>query len=257
MWSGFDPRQPVTLAGIVVWALLFGALLSGAGQARAQVYYQLEFDTARLTGQGVFEDGRKFTYRTQGGGLPARILPDRQKGSGVLVLRTEATPAGAKKDRAEVQIYSGITFDRDWFVGLEVLVPRAVTFSDTWHLLLQCPQAGTGRPPPLSLNLEPNGDLSLVARDDGDTYDRLWSGPLPRGRWVQLVLGFRMGKSGRVRLWQDGRLVASHRQPLGWAAGERRCVLKTGLYRGAATTPFEIRLDNVTLGSRYGDVVAP
>jgi len=109
--------------------------------------------------------------------------------------------------------------------------------------------------PPLSLNLEPNGDLSLVARDDGDTYDRLWSGPLPRGRWVRLVLGFRMGQTGRVRLWRDDRLVADRNQPLGWAAGERRCVLKTGLYRGAKT-PFEIRLDNVSLGSRYRDVAA-
>lgn len=196
MWLGFDPRQPVPLAGLVVWALLFGGLLFGAGQAHAQIYYQLEFDTARLTGQSIFEDGRKFTYRTQGGGLPARILPDRQKGSGVLVLRTEATPAGAKKDRAEVQIYSGITFDRDWFVGLEVLVPRAVTFSDTWHLLLQCPQAGTGRPPPLSLNLEPNGDLSLVARDDGDTYDRLWPAPCPAGAGCSWCWGSAWGRTG-------------------------------------------------------------
>jgi Polysaccharide lyase len=133
-------------------------------------------------------------------------------------------------------------------------VPRASPPSDTWHLLLQCHQAGTQLPPPISLNLEPDGNLSLVVRDDADTYARLWSGPLPRGRWVRLVLGFRMGRDGQVRLWQDGRQVVYRRQPLGWAAGARRCVLKTGLYRGAATTPFTIRLDDIALGDSYRDV---
>ncbi len=253
--------QPVSalllLASLLFASLLFASLLSMGGTARADTYYRLDFDGARLNRQGLFEDGHKFALRTEGGGQPGRIVLDRRKGSKVLVLRTTATPAGAKKDRAEVQIYSGITFGREWFVGLEVFIPRADVFSDTWNVLLQCHQAGTLRTPPLSLNLEPNGDLSLVARGDADSYDRLWSGPLPRGRWVQLVLGFRMGQDGRVRLWQDGRLVTSQRRPLsGWAAGERRCVLKTGLYRGSAPTPFEIRLDNVMLGSRYRDVTA-
>jgi Polysaccharide lyase len=242
-------RTPVGL-------LFLAALLFVANPSVAATYYQLGLDDARLNRQGLFEDGRKFALTTEGGGQPARIRTDRKKGSRVLVLRTTPTPQGAKKDRAEIRIYSGISFERDWFVGLEVFVPRNVPPSDTWHLLLQCHQAGTNISPPISLDLEPDGNLSLVVRDDADTYDRLWSGPFPRGRWVQLVLGFRMGKDGRAQLWQDGRLVSSQRRSLGWNAGERRCVLKTGLYRGAAATPFEIRLDNVMLGDRYGDVVA-
>ena len=223
------------------------------GPGGADTYYQLDFDDARIRDGAVHEDGRPFRLRRNGGGQPARIIFDPDKGSDVLELRTTPTPAGAESDRSELQIYSGVEYGRRFFLGFRLFVPADTVFSDTWHLLVQCHQAGTQLSPPLSLNLEPSGALSLVVRDDGDPYEQLWSGPLPRGRWVPVVLGFRLGRNGRVRLWIDGRVMTTRQQPLGWAAGERRCVLKAGLYRGPADTGFVLRLDDVRLADSYRD----
>ncbi|MGX9353373.1 heparin lyase I family protein (plasmid) [Shimia sp. W99] len=221
--------------------------------AVADTYYQLDFDDTAIRGNAVHEDGRTFQLHRDGGGQPARILHDPGKGSDVLELRTTPTPSSAGRDRSELQIYSGVDYGRQFSLGFRLFVPDGSVFSDDWHLLMQCHQAGTTLSPPLSLNLEPSGALSLVVRDDTDPYERLWSGPLPRGRWVPVVLEFRLGENGRLRLWVNERNVSTHRQPLGWATGESRCVLKIGLYRGPAETGFALRLDDIRLGDSYRD----
>jgi hypothetical protein len=233
---------------------MVAAGLLWAAPGRAGTFYRLDFEGARLTPDSIGDNGKRFTLRRQGGGRVARIVKDGNKGSQVLLLSTAPTPAGADRDRSELQIHSGITWNRDWFVGLDVMIPPGTVHADTWHLLLQCPQAGTAHSPPISLNLGADGSLVLVARDDGDAYEPLWTGPLAQGRWVRLVLGFRMGENGRAQLWVGGRRVADIRRSLGWADGERRCVLKTGIYRGPAATAFALRLDNVSLGTGYADV---
>ena len=233
---------------------MVAAALLWAAPGRAETFYRLDFEGARLAPGSIEDNGKRYTLRRQGGGRVARIVRDGGKGSQVLLLSTAPTPAGADRDRSEVQIHSGIAWNRDWFVGLDVMIPPGTVLSDTWHLLLQCSQPPTGRSPPVSLNLGAEGTLVLVARDDADSYEPLWTGPLAQGRWVRLVLGLRMGENGRAQLWVGGRRVADIRRSLGWADGERRCVLKTGIYRGPAATAFALRLDNVSLGAGYADV---
>jgi hypothetical protein len=63
-----------------------------------------------------------------------------------------------------------------------------------------------------------------------------------------------MGADGRARLWVDGRAVADIRQTLGWRQGRGACTLKAGIYRGASSRPFSLRLDNMRLGDTYDDV---
>lgn len=236
-------------AGVAVTGLaVTGLAVRGAAAQSDITWYSLDFEAARLHPGALAEDGRRFALRREGGGRGA-LRPDPAAASRVLELATGPTPRGARHDRAELQVHSGIAWDRTWYLGLDVLVPRGTVFSDTWHVLVQCPQAGWAGSPPLSLDLEPDGRLALVARGDVDAYRSLWSAPMPAGRWVRVVLGFRMGARGHARLWLDGRRVADIRQPLGWAGGEARCVLKTGIYRGAAATPFTLRLDNILLGS--------
>lgn len=220
----------------------------------ANTYYRLDFDSAQITPKGVNEKGRAYRLRREGGGMPGRIVNDQRNGSAVLELRSKPTPSGKSKDRAELQIYSGITFDRDWFYGFEVFVPAGTGMDDTWQLLLQCHQNGTSKSPPISLNLSASGKLILVSRRDADTYNALWTGPMPTGRWVPIVLGFRMGEKGRARMWVDAKPVYDRRTPLGWSQGDRKCNLKTGIYRGESDQAFRVRLDKIALGDSYREV---
>lgn len=234
-------------------ALLSALICSVASAVGADTYYSLEMDQARLTPKGIAEDGRVYPVQREGSGARARLIKDRNAGSTVLVLDAGATPQGALKDRSELRIYSGITFNRTWFLGLRVKV-RGEVEPDAWHLLMQCHQAGTKSPPPLSLNLETGNRFSLIARSSEDAYERLWTGAMPQGRWMDIVIAFRMGAKGHVQLWTNGKRVSAHRVPLRWAGHAERCVLKTGIYRAASDRSFQIRLDDIRLGDSYEDV---
>ena len=241
-------RKTLSLACLAtVVALMHPALVS------AKTYYSLEMDQARLTPQGMREDGRHYKITREGGGKAAQISQDPIAGSKVLVLGTSATPQASTKDRAEMRIYSGITFDRTWFLGLRAMTQGTVA-KDAWHLMMQCHQTGSAKSPPLSLNLEAGNKISLIARSSQDAYERLWTGDMPQGQWADIVVGFRMGAKGHVRLWMDGRLVVERRLPLRWDGYQDRCVLKTGLYRSASDRPFQMRFDDIRLGDRYLDV---
>lgn len=233
---------------LIVSALLFGAL-----SAAANTYYSLELESARLIPKGLSEDNRPYDVTREGGGIAPRITYDASAGSKVLVLETTSTPEAALKDRAEMRIFSGVTFDRTLFLGMRVKYSGQVD-PEAWHLFAQCHQAGTGKSPPLSLNLLPGGQMALVARTSEDSYERLWSGPMQAGRWHDVVIGFRMGEKGHVRLWLNGRKLTEQRLPLRWKGHAERCVLKTGIYRAASDAPFQMRLDDIRLGDRYIDV---
>ena len=227
----------------------FALMFTLTGFAQAGTYYTLDMEGASISGGRLNEDGHRFRLRTEGGGTTPKLT------TGLLVLHTDASPPGATRDRAELQITSAIEFDRMWFLGMRVMQP----FEDPiapgqWHLFMQCPQWGATTPPPLSLNMEPGGLFSLVARSDVDRYERLWVGPMPVGRWLDLVIGFRMGERGHVRLWVNGTKVADVRTVLRWKAGQDRCTLKTGVYRAPGNAPFEMWFDDIRLGDTYNDV---
>lgn len=167
----------------------------------------------------IIDGHKRFAVILVGGAQPPAIRRDAQTGSNVLALGAGPTPPGQAADRADIRIYSGITYGRTWFTSLDVLIPHGTPRPQDWQVLLQCVQHGADRSPPISLDLEPDGRLSLIARSDADTYRSLWSAPLAQGRWTRLVLGLRMGADGRARLWVDGRAVADIRQTLGWRQG--------------------------------------
>lgn len=228
--------------------------LSG-GMAQANTYYSLEMEQAKLTPKGMIEDGRPYDITRNGGGIKPKIRYDAQARSKVLVLETGSTPDGELKDRAEMRIYSNVTFDRTLFLGMRVMQPqRDAVAPGKWHLFMQCHQAGSQISPPLSLNLEEGDEFSLIARSSEDSYERLWTGKMPVGRWMDIVIGFRMGARGQVVMWVNGRKVTEHRLPLRWKGFEERCILKTGIYRAASDTPFQMRFDDIRLGDRYIDV---
>jgi hypothetical protein len=246
-------RSKPWLAGTLRLIAVFAALIALTGEASADTYYSLEMDPAKLTAKGLREDKRVFPIRREGGGTRAKIVRDASAGSKVLELNASPTPTASAKDRSELRIYSGINFNRTWFLGMRVR-PIGIVEDGAWHLFMQCHQTGSQLPPPLSLNLETGDRFSLIARSSDDAYERLWTGPMPQGKWTDIIMSFRMGEKGYVRLWVNGRSVTTQRVPLRWDGFEDRCVLKTGIYRAASKRPFQMRFDNIRLGDSYRDV---
>lgn len=256
--AGHGPGHRARVAqGVTGRLLLLVVLILAMGPARAEVQHRIGFDDARIESRDdmaaglsrLFEDGRSQAIRREGGGLAPVIAADPVSGSAVLALATGPTPEGARADRVELTVAPGLAFGQDWAAGFSLYLPDQRLPEGNWTLILQCHQDGTGRSPPLSLNLDPDGSLVLVGRGEADSYRRLWSGPLPRGRWVEIDLGFRLGPGGAVRLALDGQVVAAGPMTLTWAAGQESCTLKTGIYRGPADMPLALRLDDVTLAA--------
>ncbi|MEQ6250931.1 heparin lyase I family protein [Sulfitobacter sp. HNIBRBA3233] len=246
-------RSAARVCAAMAIALLAG-LSIGSSAARAGPYYLLDLEGSEIALPYLYEGTKRFHLRLEGATSAARAY-DPRRGSNVLVLSSGPTPRGQTKDRAEVQLYGNLTYGREWFVGLSVMIPRDVPVPEDWQVLLQCHQNGTSTSPPVSLDLEPDGRLALIARNDADTFETLWSVPMPRGRWVQIELGLDMGPQGRVQLWVDGRRRADIRRALGWAAGQRACAVKSGIYRGASRRPFTVYLDDIMLGDTRADVL--
>jgi hypothetical protein len=222
----------------------------------AKLYYTYDMEdapTRREQRAGVGRDAgkKKMEFRQEGGGQDAEFVYDNIAKSNVLVIRTDPTPGGRIKDRTELQVYSGVTFGRPWALGMSVFIPKDITFTDNWHLLAQCHQGGGGGAlsPPLSLNLVAPDKLVIVSRSDEDKYRALHTEAMPRGKWVRLEMEFQMGENGNAKLWMDGKKVADEAAPLRFKEGTDKCSLKVGTYRGKATTPHELRLDDV----RFGD----
>ncbi|MFT6533888.1 MAG: hypothetical protein ACJASC_003454 [Limimaricola cinnabarinus] len=230
------------------------ATLPVSGPTHAAAWYRIDLEQARITSEALTEGSRSFARREEGGALSPLIVPDRRGLGHALSIFSRATPEGARADRSEITIYSGIAPGRRWFLGLEALLPSEVPTPQDWQILAQCVQPGSGKSPPISLDLEPDGSVSLVARSDADGFETLWNGPMPRDRWTGFVLEFEFGEPGFARLWVDGQEVVARQLPLIWREGEPRCVLKTGLYRAPSTGYFEMLIDNVILGNDRASV---
>jgi hypothetical protein len=120
--------------------------------------------------------------------------------------------------------------------------------------------------PPIGFNVDGDGRIALH-RNQQYGFDRLWSMPLPRGRWIDFVAHVKWSKSasdGFVELWVDG-------VPQSLTNGQRRVHMQTvmsdqdaGLktivtnYRRQGTIPGAVTVyhDEVKVGTSY-DSVAP
>lgn len=260
--SGRSMRRHSRAVGAAVLAILFACGTAqgkdekkGVGDKSASqsaTFYSLDMEDAQVqNGKLVPKKGKPIELKGEGGGRPPEVVYDDLAKSHVLVVKTDPTPSGKIKDREELQVYSGVKLNQTWALGMSVFIPTEVKFTDNWHLLAQCHQSGGGvaLSPPFSLNLIAPDKIAVVARSDEDPFKALTTQPMPRGRWVRLETEFRIGDPGHVTFWMDGQKVLDQDATLRFKSGYDACSLKVGTYRGKATTPHEIRFDDIRFGA--------
>lgn len=224
------------------------------------------------------EFSRKMYYSSQGRALTPVLAqaPKRQKGDNALWL--EVAPSIKASRRSEYKITSSIFVNQEYYIGMDIYVPAHVSYPDTWMLLVQCPQ-GYGTPlarkkkpatsPALALHLGSNGGLKIVTHggsmfapkrvhrtSNGRTGQEQSDIVLDRDKWHRVVLGFRMGKQGHVKLWLNGKeqKVAMPYGQIGYNEATNFCPIKFGIYSGASRKPLRLLFDNVKVAKIYDRV---
>jgi hypothetical protein len=250
----FMPRRSIAGICSIGWfaGVALGACNAAWAQSRDRPMYELTFEDSTVAAdQLTARRGKKaYAVAKEGAGREPGVVFDPTLNSRVLDFEVSATAANQVKDRSELTIYSGVDFGKTWWVSMKVMVPQGNVVAKNWHSFVQCPQAGMpASPPPFSISMAAPNRLMLVSRSDEDSYKEFASGDLPVGKWVNLVLELKMGETGYAGLWLDGQPLGSGEVPLRWKAGEPRCTLKVGIYRGKAQTPFTMRVDDIRIGS--------
>lgn len=221
---------------------------------------------------------RRMEYSSQGDARTPILAqaPKRRKGDKALWL--EVVPSTKISRRSEYKITSSIFVNQEYHIGMDIFVPAHVSYPDTWTLLAQCPQ-GYGTPlaqkkkpaisPALALHLGSNGGLKIVTQggsmfapkrvhrtSNGRTGQEQSDIVLDRDRWHRVVLGFKMGKKGHVKLWLNGeeqKVVMPYGQ-IGYNEATNFCPIKFGIYSGGSQKSLRLLFDNVKVAKTYGDV---
>jgi len=156
------------------------------------------------------------------------------------------------------------------YIGWSTYFPEdfpAIGGTDPFYVFFQFHGVPYDGSPPLAFGVGTDGQIGL-SRSASYGYDRVWTAPLAKGRWIDFVVHVKWSmdeEEGFVELWLDGR-----RQTFS-VNGMQRLVMQTveddqqeGLKtiptnyrrRGILLEPVTIYHDEVKIGSSY-DAVAP
>jgi hypothetical protein len=151
------------------------------------------------------------------------------------------------------------------YIGWSTYFPREFPAipSGAWFVFFQFHGAPYSGSPRLGFGVAADGRIEL-RRDDVYGYDRVWSQPLARGRWIDFTTRVKWSKDpsvGFVELWVDG-------MPQSFAGGQKRLRMATVQSdqtavepiatnyrkRGSIKAPVTLLHDAVKVGTTYGAV---
>lgn len=182
------------------------------------------------------------------------------------------------KDRSEIRLRNVLQeFNTYYYTSFKLYYPSWAASIDlnNFNIIWQCPQIGASKPyipyntsPPLSLQIKKDKlVLSTIQnyklRDPKNNFeDKQFNvAPLPRNRWVKVMMAFRMGKNGKAVVYVDGKQVFSTTGPIGYHnayspfSGKQECSIRYGIYKsGRHLGRYAILFDDVKVGTNYDDV---
>ena len=189
--------------GGAAWGAQPGALLRPRPRrCRAQEVKRADFETGNLSQWAGVQ-------RVAADRIQVVKSPVRQGGyAGRFEVRNGDNPVDSN-DRAEVSLSTGeAEGDEDWYAWSAMFDPSFPTLSGfqlitQWHTSL-------GGSPAMGVYVEGNDLLVQVNRFSGTgllSVDKIWRGPLPRGRWLDMKFHIKWSSSdsaGWIEFWADG-----------------------------------------------------
>ncbi len=206
---------------------------------------------------GLLTDG-DYTYHNgiEGAGQIPELLSSPVY-AGQYALRFDVLPSVHEKDRTEYGYYRWLPFGTVHYTSFAMYVPSDVAAPESWHIFYQWWQFSPASPP-MSLDFMNNGNYSLVLRNDEDSYEQIYTAPLPRDVWIKFVFEYRFGLegSGYVKLWVDGDKKLDYTGTIGWYSSEGlyRLNEKFGIYRGGTQLPSTVYFDEIRTSLSRSDM---
>ena len=222
---------------------------------------------------GDFDGGGFDQYERVQEAAPDRTAtvdsPRRRPGFAARLTANDGDLQGGENPRAQLLSATHHRVGDDQYIGWSTYFPAdfpAIEGPRAFFVFFQFHGPPFSGSPPLGFGVGPEGRLELQ-RSRRYGYDRVWSAPLPKGRWIDFVAHVRwsMEEDGFVELWLDG-----DRQTFS-VGGRERLAMQTveddqleGLQtiptnyrrRGIVAGDVTIYHDEVKVGSSYA-AVAP
>lgn len=227
---------------------LFCAVMVATSSARAQVLWRGDFATGDLS---------QWTKRqTVDAATRLRVVRGGEIGAAWALqatVRHGDDPIGASGHRSELVYLGDDVGEGDTRVyRWQVRWPEDYASVERWQIFTQWHHSGPNGSPPVAL-LVRGEEVRLVLAG----AQVLWSGPLERIRWHDVVLEVVWSSDpsqGRLTLWYDGVRVLADAAAQTLFPGQG-VYLKQGLYRAAAIRPEQsVYQRGMTIGRTLADV---
>jgi hypothetical protein len=224
----------------------------GAGEAPAAPAAPND-SVARLLWNGDFEVGGFGQYDTVQAASEDRIAITSfaRKGRYAARLTThDGDLQGGSNPRAQLMSRSQHFPGQEHYIGWSTYFPPdfpAIRGDDAFFVFFEFHGKPYSGSPPLGLSVGGDGRMDL-RRGEQYGYDRLWTMPLPRGRWIDFVAHVKWSKDqneGFVELWVDG-------VPQLLKNGQRRMYTQTVMSdqnEGLKTIPTNYRRQGIIAGA--------
>ncbi|MFI4911834.1 MAG: heparin lyase I family protein [Sedimentisphaeraceae bacterium JB056] len=247
---------------------------------QAWIYHPAYFDVFDLEDAYIYPSGSAYpgrlaeysydrnnnwVYRTLDnsrdgtGQIPALVTDHTYYPNGHSV-KFEVTSSTAAKDRTEYNHLANLPFNFNSYTAFAIFVPESVSNPTSWQMMYQWHQFSPNSPP-MSLDFMPNGNYSVVLRNDDDSYEQVYTAPLPRGQWVKFLFQhkFALDGNGYVKLWVDDVFKLDYTGTVGWYSEEDDYLINTkfGIYRAGTNQACTIYFDEVRVGTQYSEVRIP
>jgi hypothetical protein len=238
--------------------------------ANAWIYHpayfaRLDFENAYIypacdTYEGLLESNGYDLDNESAGMSHLPMLVTTPVYAGTTALRIDVLPSDETFDQNVYQHHSGLPFYYNSYTAFMLYVPEDVPDPASWQMIYQWRQTSSNSPP-MSLDFMPNGNYSLVLRNDIDGYEQIYTAALPRGQWVKFLVQHYFGLSGNgyVKLWVDDVFKVDYTGTIGWysSQGDYDVDGRFGIYRGGTSKWCTMYFDEVRIGTSYSQVKIP